>query len=100
MAVGGDVGVAAEGSAGGHNGLKSIEAALSSQAYARARIGVAPEDPRWRGPDLADFVLSPFAKDEHATLVEQMPRLTSAVETWLTDGIERAMNLHNREPAG
>jgi PTH1 family peptidyl-tRNA hydrolase len=89
----------AEGSAGGHNGLKSIEGVLSSQTYARARIGVAPDDPRRRGPDLADFVLSPFGTEERAALLDQMPRLTSAVETWLTDGIERAMNLHNREPA-
>jgi PTH1 family peptidyl-tRNA hydrolase len=88
----------AEGSPGGHNGLKSIEAALSSRTYARARIGVAPIDPRRRGPDLADFVLSPFAKDERAELSTQMPRLTSAVETWLTDGIDRAMSLYNREP--
>ena len=89
----------ADGSAGGHNGLKSIEEALSSRTYARARIGVAPEDPRRRGPDLADFVLSPLAKDERADLLAQMPRLTSAVETWLTDGVDRAMNLYNREPA-
>jgi len=89
----------AEGSAGGHNGLKSVEGALSSRTYARARVGVAPADPRHRGPDLADFVLSPFAKDERAELLALMPRLTSAVETWLTDGIDRAMSLHNREPA-
>ena len=88
----------AEGSAGGHNGLKSIEEALSSRTYARARIGVGPVDPRRRGPDLADFVLSPFGKDERAEVSAQMPRLTSAVETWLTDGIERAMSLYNREP--
>jgi len=88
----------AEGSAGGHNGLKSIEDALSSRTYARMRIGVAPEDPQRRGGDLADFVLSPFGKEERAVVVDQMPRLTSAVETWLTDGIDRAMNLFNREP--
>src|SRR5688572_2541510 len=95
----GRVRLRADGSAGGHNGLKSIEGALSSRTYARVRIGVAPEDPRRRGPDLADFVLSPFAKDERADLLAQMPRLTSAVETWLTDGVDRAMNLYNREPA-
>jgi PTH1 family peptidyl-tRNA hydrolase len=89
----------ADGSAGGHNGLKSIEGALSSRTYARARIGVAPADPRRRGADLADFVLSPFGKDEDAELTAQLPRITSAVETWLTDGIDRAMNLSNREPA-
>jgi peptidyl-tRNA hydrolase, PTH1 family len=87
----------AEGSAGGHNGLKSIEDALSSRTYGRARIGVAPEDPRRLGDDLADYVLSPFGKDERAELLDQMPRVTSAVETWLTDGIDRAMNLFNRE---
>jgi peptidyl-tRNA hydrolase, PTH1 family len=89
----------ADGSAGGHNGLKSIETALGSRTYARARIGVAPIDPRQRGPDLADFVLSPFAKEERVELLAQLPRFTSAVETWLTDGIDRAMNLYNREPA-
>ena len=88
-----------DGSAGGHNGLRSIEGALSSRTYARARIGVAPLDPRRRGPDLADFVLSPFAKDERVEMLAQMPRYASAVETWLTDGIERAMSLYNREPA-
>lgn len=88
----------AEGSAGGHNGLKSIEGALASRTYARARIGVAPEDPRRRTSGLADFVLSRFGKDEHAELVAQLPRFTSAVETWLTDGIDHAMSLYNREP--
>src|SRR5687767_15269972 len=83
-----------DGSAGGHNGLKSIEAALSSRTYARARVGVAPADPRRLGPDLADFVLSPFAKEERVDLLAQMPRLTSAAETWLADGIDRAMNLY------
>ncbi len=87
----------AEGSAGGHNGLKSIEAALSSRTYARLRIGVAPADPRRRGRDLADFVLSPFAKDERDAVLAQMPRFASAAETWLSDGIERAMSLYNRE---
>lgn len=87
-----------EGSAGGHNGLRSIEGALSSRTYARARIGVAPIDPQRRGPDLADFVLSPFARDERVEMLAQMPRYASAVETWLTDGIERAMSLYNREP--
>ena len=89
----------ASGSAGGHNGLKSIEAELGSQAYARMRMGVAPSDPRRRDPDLADFVLSPFGKSERADVLAQMPRATAAVETWLSEGIDRAMNLYNRESA-
>jgi PTH1 family peptidyl-tRNA hydrolase len=88
----------ADGSAGGHNGLRSIEGALSSRTYSRARIGVAPIDPRRREPDLADFVLSPFAKDERVEILAQLPRYANAVETWLTDGIDRAMSLYNREP--
>jgi len=53
----------ARGSAGGHNGLKSIEAAVGSQDYARLRIGIAPDDPRRRG-DLSDFVLDDFGNHE------------------------------------
>jgi peptidyl-tRNA hydrolase len=48
--------------------------------------------------DLADFVLAPFARDEREDVLALMPPMTSAVETWLVDGIEKAMNLHNRVP--
>ncbi len=89
----------ASGSSGGHNGLKSVEAELGSRSYARIRIGVAPSDPRHRDPDLADFVLSPFGKSERAEVLAKMSRIAAAVETWLSEGIDRAMNLYNREPA-
>lgn len=89
----------ASGSSGGHNGLKSVEAEVGSQTYPRMRIGVAPSEPRRRDPDLADFVLSPFGKSERVEVLAQMPRITAAVETWLSEGIDRAMNLFNREPA-
>ena len=87
----------ARGSAGGHNGLKCIEHHLRTQEYPRLRIGIAPEDPRTRG-DLADFVLSPFRDDEREVVLSLLPRLTSVAETWLRDGVEAAMNLHNRKP--
>jgi PTH1 family peptidyl-tRNA hydrolase len=85
------------GSAGGHNGLKSVEAALGSREYARLRIGVGPSEER-KGiyKDLADFVLAPFARDEREDILALMPQLTSTVETWLKEGVEKAMNLHNR----
>ena len=88
------------GSAGGHNGLKSVEAALGTQEYARLRIGVGPSEER-KGiyKDLADFVLAPFAKDEREEILALMPQLTATVETWLKEGVEKAMNLHNRRPA-
>ena len=87
------------GSAGGHNGLKSVEHALGSQEYARLRIGVGPSEER-KGiyKDLADFVLAPFARDERDDVLSLLPPLTATVETWLKDGVEKAMNLHNRAP--
>ena len=88
------------GSAGGHNGLKSVEAALGTQEYARLRIGVGPSEER-KGiyKDLSDFVLAPFARDEKEEILDLMPQLTATVETWLHDGVEKAMNLHNRRAA-
>ena len=87
------------GSAGGHNGLKSIEHALDTREYGRLRIGVGPSEER-KGvfPNLADFVLAPFARDEREDILAMMPELTAAVETWLREGPEKAMNLHNRAP--
>jgi len=89
--------IRARGSAGGHNGLKSVEQALGSREYARLRIGVGPSEER-KGiyKDLADFVLAPFARDEREDILALLPPLTGAVETWLTDGVEKAMNLQNR----
>ncbi len=91
--------VRARGSAGGHNGLKSVEHALDSQDYGRLRIGVGPADER-KGiyKDLADFVLSPFARDEREDVLSLLPSLTATTETWLRDGVEKAMNLYNRAP--
>jgi PTH1 family peptidyl-tRNA hydrolase len=93
----GRIRVRPRGSAGGHNGLKSVEHALGTQEYARLRIGVGPSEER-KGiyKDLADFVLSPFARDERDDILALMPQLTSTVETWLNEGVEKAMNLYNR----
>ena len=89
--------IRARGSAGGHNGLKSVEQALGTREYARLRIGVGPSEER-KGiyKDLAQFVLSPFARDERQDILALMPQLREMVETWLKDGVEKAMNLHNR----
>jgi PTH1 family peptidyl-tRNA hydrolase len=85
----------ARGSAGGHNGLRSIEGALRSQEYARLRIGVgAPPDDR---SDLADHVLDRFDPAERAALDQLLDPMAEAVECWITDGIDSAMNLFNRK---
>jgi PTH1 family peptidyl-tRNA hydrolase len=88
----------ARGSHGGHNGLRNIEQVLGSREYARLRIGVAPDDPRQSAGGLSDFVLSQFLPHEREAVIALMPTLVAATETWLRDGIERAMNAHNREP--
>ena len=91
--------IRARGSAGGHNGLKSVEHSLGTRDYARLRIGVGPSEER-KGvyKDLADFVLSSFARDEKEDVLALLPQLTATAETWLKDGVEKAMNLHNRAP--
>ncbi|GMV10438.1 MAG TPA: aminoacyl-tRNA hydrolase [Gemmatimonadaceae bacterium] len=87
----------ASGSAGGHNGLKSIEATLGTRDYARLRIGIAPVDEHRQVGDLADFVLDRFGQEERAVVMALLPRITDAVECWARDGIQNAMNLHNRK---
>ena len=70
-----------EGSAGGHNGLKSIEGALQSQGYARLRIGVGPL-PAGIG-DWADYVLAPADPEQREQIESLMPAMAEAVERWL-----------------
>ena len=81
------------GSAGGHNGLKSVEGALQRQDYARLRIGVGPQP---IDDDLSDFVLGPFTPDEQKILEDLLDPMSEAVESWLADGIEVTMNRFNR----
>ena len=84
------------GSAGGHNGLKSIEGALGSQEYARLRLGVGPSDPARRRGDLADYVLSDFGKGEEAAIREYFPTLVELTEVWMEEGAQRAMSRFNK----
>ena len=83
----------AKGSAGGHNGLKSIESVVKSQEYPRLRIGIAPEDPARRGA-LSDYVLDDFGKREEAVVRDLLPTLTEALARWTKDGIVPVMNTY------
>jgi peptidyl-tRNA hydrolase, PTH1 family len=81
----------ARGSAGGHNGLKSVIAHLGDD-FSRLRIGVG------RGGqqrDLADHVLSRFEKDEAAEVERMTTRAADAAEMFITSGIEAVMNAFN-----
>ncbi len=82
------------GSSGGHNGLKSIEAALRRQDYARLRIGIGAKPPQYQ--DLADWVLGRLTADERGALAAEDDAMADAVECWLAEGIETAMNRFNR----
>lgn len=84
----------ASGSAGGHNGLKSLIAHLHAQDFPRLRFGVgAPRDSSVQ----IDYVLGAFGKGEQKLVTEAVTTATAALDCWLKEGIERAMNRYNGE---
>jgi peptidyl-tRNA hydrolase, PTH1 family len=84
----------ARGSAGGHNGLKSVIERLGTQEFARLRLGVGRGDGR---RDLADHVLSKFEPGERAELEMFITRAADAAEMFAVDGIGKVMNTYNPE---
>lgn len=82
------------GGAGGHNGLADISTALGTEAYARLRIGIDPPGrvPRDR------YVLGCIPPNQQPDLDHAVVLACDAVETWLNEGIESAMNRHNAMP--
>lgn len=81
-----------KGSAGGHNGLKSVEAHLGTQDYHRLRIGVGD---RSGGQSLAEHVLGRFTAEEKKELPKVIDEAAQAVEIWLTEDIDAAMRKVN-----
>ena len=81
-----------QGSDGGHNGLKDIEDALGTQQYARIRIGIGNN---FRQGGQIDFVLGEISEEQQKTVQELSVRIVSGIETFVTAGPERAMNLLN-----
>ena len=82
------------GSAGGHNGLKSLIELLGTSECARLRLGVGRGDLR---RDLADHVLATFESGERAALDEYVTRAADAAEMFAVAGIEKVMNAYNPE---
>jgi peptidyl-tRNA hydrolase, PTH1 family len=87
------------GSAGSHNGLKSIIGTIGSNNFPRVRMGIQPDHPVG---DLAAYVLRPMRKADLETAAEVTERAAEAVELIITRGIAEAMNRFNRkvEPPG
>ncbi len=85
--------IRAKGSAGGHNGLKSIIQHLGTDAFPRVKIGVgAPPHPDY---DMADWVLGRFTGKDAEDMDAACARAWEAVETVITQGIEKAMSRYN-----
>lgn len=84
------------GSAGGHNGLKSIIGALGTDEFVRVRLGIQPEHPV---SDLADYVLRPMRKADLEQAAEMVESAADAVELILAEGVGRAMSRYNRKAA-
>ena len=82
----------ARGSAGGHNGLKSVIERLGTTEFPRLRLGVGRGDTR---RDLADHVLAKFEPDERSDLEELITRAADAAEMFAAEGIEKVMNVYN-----
>lgn len=88
----GQLRIRAKGSAGGHNGIKSIIAQLGSDRFKRVKFGVGDKPKGW---DLADWVLGKFPADLYDTLRDANQRACEAVTCIMTEGITGAMNKFN-----
>jgi PTH1 family peptidyl-tRNA hydrolase len=90
----GTIRLRARGSAGGHNGLKSIIAALRTDEFTRLRIGIQPTHPVNDGKR---FVLDQFSRTERAEVEKILERSAAALHAVLRDGIDKAMALYNSD---
>jgi PTH1 family peptidyl-tRNA hydrolase len=92
----GTVRIGLEGSAGGHNGAKSVIAAVGGQEFCRVRMGVQPDHPV---SDLAAYVLHPMRRSEMEMAADTVELAAQAVEMILKEGTAKAMNQFNRRNA-
>lgn len=83
------------GSAGGQNGLKDIINRLGSREFGRLRVGVGRPPANW---DVADYVLGKFSREQIGAMETSVARAADAVEVWMAEGIQPAMNKFNADP--
>jgi peptidyl-tRNA hydrolase, PTH1 family len=92
----GRIRVRARGSAGTHNGMKSVVGSLQDDGFIRVRMGVGPEH---AVRDLADYVLGRFRKADLLTVSEMLDNTVEAVRVILKEGLQKAMSRFNRQPS-
>jgi PTH1 family peptidyl-tRNA hydrolase len=85
-----------EGGSGGHKGMQSLIEHLGTRQFPRLRLGIDRPPGRM---DPADYVLTPFRRDQQTRVDEVLDRAVTAVECWLREGIVAAMNAYNPGPA-
>ncbi len=83
----------AKGSAGGQKGLADIIRCLGTEEVPRLRIGIGPPPAGW---DVADYVLSKFAKEETPSIQVTVEQAAAAAAEWATLGIDHCMNRYNK----
>jgi len=83
-----------KGSAGGHNGIKSIISHLGTDEFPRIRIGVGAKPQNW---DLADYVLSRFKAEEEEAIRQALKDASDACRMIITSGMDAAMNKYNKK---
>ena len=88
----GNLRIRKKGSAGGHNGIKNIIAMTGTQNFLRIKVGVGEKPKGW---DLADYVLGHFSKEERALVEDAFEDACEAVEMFLMDDLNGAMNRFN-----
>ena len=88
----GKIRIRPKGSAGGHNGIKSIISHLNSDEFWRIKCGVGDKP---KGYDLADYVLSRFTKEELCDIEEEKKQAVKACQCMIAQGINEAMNQYN-----
>jgi len=87
------------GSAAGHNGIRSLAASLGTQEFPRLKVGIASENGRPAGERMVGHVLGTFRAEEQPALQAVIKRAADAVQATLDNGLEAAMNVFNRQPA-
>jgi len=92
----GQLRIRTKGSAGGHNGIKSIIAHLGTQIFLRVKVGVGEKPQGW---DLADYVLGHFSKEEQQVMQESFDRASDAAAALLTEEVQQVMNEYNTHKA-